>query len=145
MLPRYASLAAFRTPAAVAALERDLASGALHPMTAKKDLAEEIVTKYHDAAAARNARERFEATVQRGEIPTDIREFAALPDWRNVSDALVGVGLATSRREAERLVQQGGVKIDGGAVTDPKRSWSPTAPVVLSVGTRKFVRVLPPL
>jgi tyrosyl-tRNA synthetase len=112
-------------------------------MTAKKDLAEEIVTKYHDATAARSARERFEATVQRGEIPSDIREFAALPDWRNVSDALVGVGLATSRREAERLVQQGGVKIDGGAVTDPKRNWSPTDSVVLSVGTRKFVRVLP--
>ncbi len=143
MLPRYASLAAFRPPEAVARLERDLASGALHPMTAKKDLAEEIVTKYHDATAARSARERFEATVQRGEIPSDIREFAALPDWRNVSDALVGVGLATSRREAERLVQQGGVKIDGGAVTDPKRNWSPTDSVVLSVGTRKFVRVLP--
>ena len=143
MIPRYAALAAFRPADAVAALERDLASGTAHPMTAKKDLAEEIVTEYHDATAARGARERFEATVQRGEIPTDIREIASLPDWRNVSDALVGAGLAASRREAERLVQQGGVKIDGSPVTDPKRVWSLGEPLVLSVGTRKFVRILP--
>ncbi len=143
MIARYASLAAFRPAAAVAQLERGIADGRVHPMTAKKDLAQEITAKYHDVTAARGARERFEATVQRGEIPTDIREVAALPDWRNVSDALVGTGLAASRREAERLVQQGGVKIDGTAVTDPKGPWTHNASLVLSVGTRKFVRVLP--
>ena len=143
MLPRYATLAAFRPAAEVAALERDLASGGLHPMTAKKDLAQEIVTKYHDATAARSARERFEATVQRGEIPAELQTIQAGSDWRNVSHALAASGMASSRREAERLIEQGGVKIDGETVTDPKRAWSHTSAVVLSVGTRKFVRILP--
>jgi tyrosyl-tRNA synthetase len=143
MIARYATLAAFRPAAAIAELERGLASGAIHPMDAKKDLAQEIVTRYHDSGAARAARERFEATVQRREIPADIPEVACPPEWRNVSDALVGAGLAASRREAERLVQQGGVKIDGSAVTDPKLPWSQTTPIVLSVGTRKFIKILP--
>jgi tyrosyl-tRNA synthetase len=143
MIARYATLAAFRPVAAIAELERGLASGAIHPMDAKKDLAQEIVTRYHDTGAARAARERFEATVQRREIPADIPEVACAPEWRNVSDALVGAGLAASRREAERLVQQGGVKIDGSAVADPKLPWSQTTPLVLSVGTRKFIKILP--
>jgi tyrosyl-tRNA synthetase len=142
MIPRYAALAAFRPAAEVAALERDLASGVLHPMTAKKDLAQEIVTKYHDATAAKIARERFEATVQRGELPTDLPEAPASPDWRNLSDALIGTGLAASRREAERLVTQGGVKIDGEVAHDPKHAWDYPASVVLSVGSRKHVRIL---
>jgi len=144
MLPRYAELAAFRPPEEVEALRAGLAGGSLHPMAAKKDLAEEIVAKYHGAAEARGARERFEATVQRGEIPADVREVTADPAWRHIGDALVACGFAASKREAERLVAGGGVKLEGTVVTDPRRPWPDGgAPVVLAVGSRRFARIVP--
>jgi tyrosyl-tRNA synthetase len=142
MVPRYAELAAFRSSEEVARLREALASGAFHPMAAKKDLAEEIVTRYHGAAAARAARERFEATVQRGEIPSDIAEIPAEPAWRTVADALVACGFAASKREAERLIAGNGVKLEGELVRDPRQQWlAGRGPVVLSVGTRRFVRI----
>lgn len=140
MIPRYARLAAFRSPAAVEALETGLRDGSIHPMQAKKELATEIVSRYHSAAEALSARERFEATVQRRELPSEMREVPA-GDWRSIADALVGCGFAQSKREAERLVAAGGVKIDGEVVRDPKRAWDPRRSAVLSVGTRRFVRV----
>ena len=144
MVPRYALLAAFRSPEHVEELRANLASGAIHPMTAKKDLAEEIVARYHGADAARAARERFEATVQRGELPSDMREIAADPSWRTVADALVASGFASSKREAERLIAGNGVKIDCNVVPDPRALWiAASSPVVLSVGSRRFVRINP--
>jgi tyrosyl-tRNA synthetase len=55
---------------------------------------------------------------------------------------LVQVGFAQSKREAERLIAGGGVKLDGAPVGDAKLAWNPAAPVVLSVGARRFVRIL---
>jgi tyrosyl-tRNA synthetase len=141
MIGRYALLAAFRPEAECARLEEGLRDGSLHAMAAKKVLAEEIVTRYHGADAARAARERFESAHQRREIPTDIPEASA-SGARTVGDVLVQVGLAQSKREAERLIAGGGVKIDGVPVADAKLVWNPAAPVVLSVGTRRFVRIL---
>jgi tyrosyl-tRNA synthetase len=142
LLPRYAALVMFRPPAEVAALEAGLAAGSIHPMTAKKDLAEEIVRRYHGAEAARAARAGFEATVQRGELPTDMPEMPA-GAWRNVLEALVGAGLAKSKRDAERLVAGGGVRLDGVPIGDAHLPWNASASVVLAVGSRRFVRVLP--
>jgi tyrosyl-tRNA synthetase len=143
VLGRYALLAAFRPASAVAALAEGIAAGTVHPMAAKKDLAEEIVARYHGTAEARAARERFEATVQRGELPADLPEVTAGP-WRTVVDAVLACDFAKSKREAERLVAGGGVKLDGVAVVDVKQPWNQRAAVVLSVGSRRFVRVTPP-
>lgn len=144
MIARYAQLAAFEPASKVAALDAELASGRLHPMTAKKDLAESIVSKYHGSTEARTARERFEATVQRRELPAEMPEIAAEPAWRNIGDVLVAARFAVSKREAERLVAGNGVKIDGNVVSDPRASWNALdAAIVLSVGNRRFVRILP--
>ncbi len=143
IVPRYAELAAFRDVASIARLRAGLADGSLHPMAAKKELAEEIVTRYHGRANARHARERFEATVQRGELPSEMPELVADAAWRTIADALLGSGFAGSKREAERLVAGNGVKLNGAVATDPRQPWSAAAPVVLSVGTRRFVRILP--
>jgi tyrosyl-tRNA synthetase len=142
MIPRYAALAAFRPAPALAELEDGLRAGRVHPMNAKKDLAQEIVGRYHGAEAARAARERFEATVQRGELPSEMDERRS-GDWRTILDALTGVGFAASKRDAERLVLGGGVRLDGVPVGDPKMRWGPAAPVVLGVGSRRFIRILP--
>jgi tyrosyl-tRNA synthetase len=60
-----------------------------------------------------------------------------------VAEALLAAGFSASRREAERLIVGGGVKIDGVPVGDPRQPWAASGPVVLSVGTRRFVRILP--
>jgi tyrosyl-tRNA synthetase len=144
-LAHYAELGAFWPPERVAEARAALASGRLHPMDAKKDLAAAIVARYHGADEARRARERFEATVQRGEIPADLPEIAADPAWRHLPDVLVACGFASSKREAERLVAGNAVKIDGVPVSDHRLPWSNGAlPVVVSVGTRRFARIVPP-
>jgi tyrosyl-tRNA synthetase len=143
MIPRYAELAAFQSPAEVAELRADLASGRVHPMAAKKKVAEAIVARYHDASAARAAREGFEATIQRGELPSDVPEIPAGESWRNIADALVGCGFAASKREAERLVAGNGVKVDGVPISDPRAAWTARVPVILSVGSKRFARIIP--
>ena len=142
LIPRYAQLAAFRPQAAVDALVADLASGSVHPMTAKKDLAQEIVGRYHGAAEARGARERFEATVQRGELPDDIAEVK-VDGARSLADVLVAVGFVQSKREAQRAIESGSVRLDGIPVRDARQAWDSKVPVTLALGTRRFVRVVP--
>jgi len=140
---RYAELAAFSSPEESALLTRALDDGSLHPMLAKKQVAEAIVRRYHGPEAARAARERFEATVQRGELPKEVPEVRAEAAWRTIADVLVGCRFATSKREAERLVAGNGVKLDGELVLDPRAPWTASGPVVLSVGTKRFARVVP--
>lgn len=143
LLPAYARYAAFRPSADVERLETDIAGGRINPMDEKKQLAHEIVARYHGAQAAAVARDFFERTVQRKEIPTDDVPEMNAGDCTRVTEMLVRAGFAASKREAERLIAGGGVKIDGVVVSDAKAAWAPTWPAVLSVGSRKFVRVLP--
>jgi len=141
IMPRYAELAAFWSPAQVEALRGGLAAGTHNPIEEKKRLAEDIVARYHGRDDARAARDRFESTVQRRELPTDMPELRA-DGVQKLSDLLVRSGFAKSRREAERLIEGGGVKVDG-VVAIADAPWSQAAPVVLSLGVRRFVRVLP--
>ena len=114
-----------------------------NPMDVKKQLAEDIVARYHGRDGARTAREYFERTVQRKEIPTDAIGEMALGEAKTIAAVLVAAGFAESKRAAERLISGGGVKVDGMVVSDPRAPWTATAPAVLSVGSRKFVRVIP--
>jgi tyrosyl-tRNA synthetase len=143
MIPRYARLGAYRSIAEVGRLTQGLNDGGLHPMTEKKRLAEEIVARYHGAQAAAAAREYFERTVQRKELPSDNVPEMRLGEARRVIDAIVAAGFAESKRAAERLISGNGVKVDGILVTDPKAAWTAAGPAILSVGSRKFVKVIP--
>ncbi|HEY1654471.1 MAG TPA: tyrosine--tRNA ligase [Candidatus Tumulicola sp.] len=138
----YARLAAFRSQADSDRLAADLAAARANPMEEKKRLAEEIVARYHGTAAARGAREHFERTVQRKEMPAgDLPEIDASGCTR-VAEVLVKAGFAEGRRAAERLISGMGVRVDGIVVDDPRALWTAAAPAVLAVGSRKFVRVL---
>jgi tyrosyl-tRNA synthetase len=141
-LGRYARLAAGWPEAEVERLVRDVAGGSLSPMDEKKRIAATVVGMYHGEAAARAAREYFERTIQRGEVPSDLPEHR-LDGARTVVEVLVAAGLAESKRAATRLIVEGAVRIDGSAVGDPKAAWTASAPAVLQVGSRKFVRILP--
>ncbi|HEY2476206.1 MAG TPA: tyrosine--tRNA ligase [Candidatus Cybelea sp.] len=143
LLPVYARLAAFRSAQDSAQLATDVASGRASPMEEKKRLAAEIVARYHGAEAAAAAREFFERTVQRKEIPTENLAEVDAGDAKRVIELLVKAGFAESKRAAERLIAGGGVKIDGEQVRETNQLWTATEPAILSVGSRRFVRVVP--
>ncbi len=144
LLPAYARYAAFRSAADSAQLGADVAAGRAKPMDEKKRLAEEIVARYHGAADAAAAREFFQRTVQRKEIPTENLPEVELGDCKRVTEVLVKAGFAESKRAAERLIAGGGVKIDGLPVKEANQAWTAGESAVLSVGSRRFVRVVSP-
>ena len=143
MIARYSRLAAFRSVQEAGRLTEGLNDGRLHPMTEKKRLAEDVVARYHGREAASAARDYFERTVQRKELPTEHVPEIALGEARRVIDVMVAAGFAESKRAAERLISGNGVKVDGILVSDPRAAWAATEPAILSVGSRKFVKVLP--
>lgn len=143
LMPTYARLAAFRSQPEADKLRDALAAGSVNPMDEKKRLAHAIVARYHGEDEAQAAREYFERTVQRKEIPTEDLPEMRRGEAARVADLLVKAGFAESKRAAERLISGNGVKVDGIVVNDPKASWISQEPAVLSVGSRKFVRVLP--
>lgn len=142
VLPEYARLAVWRSADEVAALRAGLRDGSVQPMDEKKRIAEELVAMYHDREAAGAARDWFERTIQRGEIPPEMAELP-LDGRSKLADLLVAARFADSKRAAARLIGEGGVRVDGAVVTDAGARWTATAPAVLQVGSRKFVRVIP--
>jgi len=124
-------------------------SGALNPKDIKRRLAREIVAIYHGDAAAAAADAEFERVHARGDIPSDMPEIP-LPD-HIVKDGrvwscrlLVGIGLASGTGEARRLIQQGGVSIDGVRIDSPDAELEADAlhGAIIKVGARRFLRIL---
>ncbi len=107
----YAALCADFTAAEMAALTARMAA---QPAEAKRDLAERIVALYHGAAGAAAAREQFNQLFQRREVPTDV-PVVHVPAGEpvDIPGLLVSAGLAKTKSEVRRLVDQGGIKIDG--------------------------------
>jgi tyrosyl-tRNA synthetase len=140
LVPTYARLAAFRSQSEADRIAAAIAGGAVNPMDAKKDVAQSIVTRYHGADAAAAARDHFERTVQRKEVPQTGIPECDVPQGARLADVLVRAGFAESKRAAERLISGNGVKIDGIVVSDPRAPWT-ADDAVLSVGSRKFARV----
>ncbi|HYC01308.1 MAG TPA: tyrosine--tRNA ligase [Candidatus Limnocylindrales bacterium] len=122
---------------------RQVAAGDVHPMEAKKRLAEEMVARFHGTHAGGAARAAFERRFQRSELPTDIPgitwEDPGASVW--ICRLLQESGLAASRGEARRLVQQGAVRLDGQRVTDPESEIPAQGAVVVEVGKRRIARI----
>jgi len=119
--------------------------GAKHPMESKKELAAAIVTEFHSAEAATEARQEFERVFSAGHLPQDIPEVdvTAPGECMLLSKVLVEGGLAASNSEARRLIQQGAVKVEGEASRDIKAELDTTSSesVLLQVGKRRFAKV----
>jgi tyrosyl-tRNA synthetase len=114
-----------------------------HPMEAKKALAREMVTRFHDAAAALRAEEEFLQQFRQKEIPDDIPVYRCTTDkpvW--ICALLTASGTLSSNGEARRLIQQGGVKLNGEKLTDADLEISPVGEAILQAGKRRFVRVI---
>ncbi|MGV2898021.1 tyrosine--tRNA ligase [Achromobacter sp. AGC78] len=136
---RYFELLSFRSLEDIAALKQET-DGGRNPRDAKVILAQEIITRFHSAKAADDALAAFEARFRDGAIPEDMPEV-------NIGGAPVGIlkllreaGLVASGSEAQRNVEQGGVRVNGDRVED-KSLQLPAGTYVVQVGKRKFARV----
>ena len=143
VIARYARLADFRSQTSCDALAAGIANGTLVAMDEKKNVAESIVRRYHGADAARGARGYFERTIQRKEIPDEMPGYQLAEADTKIAQLLVDVGFAESKRAAQRLLAERAVKINGTVVEDAGARYLETAPAVLQVGSKRFVRILP--
>lgn len=145
LLPRYLALTTGWEPEQVEATLDALASGELHPAAAKRLLARTVVDCYHGPGAGEAAEAEFDRVFRAHEPPSDVPQVA-LPAGDlpiEVAPLLVRLGLAASKREARRLVTQGGVRIGGRRVEDPAATVGPTDldGRIVQRGRRQFVLV----
>jgi tyrosyl-tRNA synthetase len=135
---RWYELLSFRSAAEIAALRREVEAGR-NPKDIKVMLAREIVTRFHSAAGADAAAHDF-ALRSSGGVPDVIDEVMLTGAPLSIGQLLKQARLAPSTSEALRLVDQGGVRIDGAVVSD-KALKVGAGTFVVQVGKRKFARV----
>ncbi len=139
---RYIQLLSFESSQTIDNWKQQVAMGT-NPRDIKVRFAQEIVTRFHDHSAAKQALEDFEARFQKGAIPEEMPEISAqsangvLP----VPQLLKLAGLVTSTSDAMRQIVGGGVKLDGERVIDKSMVIPIGATVIAQVGKRKFARV----
>ncbi len=139
---RYFELLSFRSLADIAGLKRQVAEGA-NPRDIKFQLGEEIVARFHSPAAAKAAQEEFVARFRRGEMPEEMpeHEFKVEAGGIALSALLKQCDLTASTSEANRMLEQGGVRVNGEKVSDRGLKLAAGETYVLQVGKRKFARV----
>jgi tyrosyl-tRNA synthetase len=138
MMWRYFELLSFRSLDDIAALRAAVEGGA-NPRDAKVALGQEIVTRFHSAQAAEDALADF-VNRSKGGIPDEMAELSLAGAPLGVPQLCKQANLCASTSEAMRLIDQGGVRIDGAVVSD-KAIKVDAGTVVLQVGKRKFARV----
>jgi tyrosyl-tRNA synthetase len=114
-----------------------------HPRDVKIRFAKEIVARFHNAAAAERAEEDFASRFREGEMPADMPEVTvnAPAGGLAVAQLLKQAGLTPSTTEAQRMIEQGGVKLDGERVSDKGLKLPGGRTVVAQVGKRKFAKI----
>ncbi len=139
----YLTLATGASPVEVSTVRKSLESGA-NPRDAKRDLAVRIASLYCGDDAVRHALEEFDRVFSKKEIPDVISEFL-VPNHEShaLAKLMVESGGAKSNSEARRLIEAGGVQLDGVKVTDPHLHIAVDSPVLLKVGKRFFTRLIP--
>jgi tyrosyl-tRNA synthetase len=135
---RYFDLLSFRSSQEISNLKRDVGAG-FNPRDVKILLAQELVARFHSRAAAERALEDFQARFQRGALPEDMPQLS-IPSGQ-IAQVLKQSGLVASTSEALRMIDGGGVRIDGEKVTDKALMLTAGSTVVLQVGKRKFARI----
>ncbi len=137
---RYYELLSFRSLAEIAAFKQACAEGR-NPRDIKVLLGQEIVARFHGVPAAERAIESFNARFQQGAIPENLREVRLSGAPLGIMAVLKQAGLCPSTAEAQRNIEQGGVRVDGSRVEDRKLNLGPGS-YVLQVGKRNFARVV---
>ena len=141
----YYELVTDRTPHEIEALKKEVASGALHPMDAKMRLAQEVIAGFHGEDTARKAAENFQRVFRDRQAPVEA-PVVKLPKGpaKKLTALLVDLKLIASKSEAQRLIEQGGVEIDGVRIDDPRGEidLGKSAEFLLRAGKKKFLRII---
>ncbi len=136
---RYYELLSSKSIDEIKELRSAVASGKLHPKSAKEDLAMELVERYHSKDDAIRAKEAFDNLHKKSQIPDDIAEFELLaPIW--IAKALVETKISPSTSQARRDIKQGAVKIDQKKIEDEQLQLE-AGEYILQVGKRKFAKI----
>lgn len=149
LMVKYYRLASTMSVADIDAIEEGLAQGSLHPNRAKRDLAQNIVSAYYDEAAAREAESAFDRVFKNHDMPDEIDDFEA--DLTPNDEGLVylakiihDAGMTQSVGDARRMIDGGGVRIDGEPVPAKQYNIAPETIKghVVQVGKRKYARIV---
>ena len=128
------------TPAEIEEIESGLEAGELHPRDVKMRLAREIVEIYHGEEAVGAAEDAFRRVFQDRGIPEDIPDFG-VSGSPSLVEIMVDAGVASSKSEAKRLIDQKGVRLDDEVITDKTFVPQLDQSKILKVGKRKFIRL----
>jgi tyrosyl-tRNA synthetase len=127
----------------IESMMKAVSEGKLHPMEAKKRLARELVSRFHGQEAARQAERSFKEQVQEKKVPEDVPWVSVPPERAGeitVVELALMAGLAGSKMQVRRLIDQGGVELDGVRVTDRDTVTAVRDGMLLRVGKRRFAR-----
>ncbi|NLI98124.1 tyrosine--tRNA ligase [bacterium] len=141
LIEQYFWLAALADEAKLSEIRSRLSSGE-NPRNIKAEMARTVVALYHSEDAAREADEGFKKVFSEKGIPEEMVEIKIVSGVK-LTDIISLNGLASSKTEARRLIQQGAVSIDGVKITNPDHVLNLTEPSVLKVGKLRFARLLP--
>jgi tyrosyl-tRNA synthetase len=138
----YFELISFRSLDDIQKLRDDVSNG-MNPRDVKFLLGEEIVSRFHGEAAGREAREQFVSQFQKGQIPDDMPEVEIEVGEKGmlIAHVMKAANLSSSASEGNRLVEGGGVRVDGERVPDKNFLLEQNKTIILQVGKRKFAKV----
>jgi tyrosyl-tRNA synthetase len=140
---RYIELLSSASLSTISAWKESIAQGG-NPRDTKVRFAQEIVARFHDARAAERALEDFESRFRDGGIPEDLVEQVLVVPGAEapIVQVLKSAGICPSTSEANRMIEQGGVRVNGERVSDKALKLGAGATYVLQVGKRKFAKVV---
>ncbi len=129
----------------LAALKKDLETRSINPRDIKRSLARKIVSMYHSEQDASAAEEEFDRIFVKKDVPDEIETFSyAAPNGTvGILQLLLDSKLVESKGEARRLIEQGGVSVDGIKIADINANVQLLRPVVVKVGRRRFLKIVP--
>lgn len=141
LIPKYYDLLTDITPEDLKSIEEQLKSGNVNPRNIKLQLAHTITEEYHGKENADKAQEEFINVVSNKGIPQDIPSVT-IENGKGILDLLLDLKFVQSKGEAKRLIQGGGVKIDGNKISDLNYTVNIDSEAVLQAGKRKFAKLI---
>ena len=141
LIPKYYDLLTDITPEDLKSIEEQLESGNVNPRNIKLQLAHTITEEYHGKENADKAQEEFINVVSNKGIPQDIPSVT-IENGKGILDLLLDLKFVQSKGEAKRLIQGGGVKIDGDKISDLNYTLNIESEAVLQAGKRKFAKLV---
>lgn len=141
LISRYFSLLTDASKEELETIDRQIADASVNPRDIKIKLAYTITAEYHGEDGAKRGQDAFINICSNKGIPDDIQEVSGM-NGKGILDALVELNFVASKGEAKRLIQGGGVKIDGEKIADMGYTLSFDESVVLQAGKRKFAKLV---